>query len=158
MIMIHFLMLIANSEVTGPGGLFDIDATLILVGIQFIILTIVLNIILYNPLLTIIEERNKYILTNINNASEILIKVNELTSQYNYELEKVNEETQLDIAKSQKIYKEILEIELKISQNHIDILLNTITKDLLMKKDITLNNLNDIVQILCSDIEKQLAV
>jgi len=54
--MINLSILISSSEISGPGGLFDINATLPLVAIQFVLLTIVLNIILYNPLLTIIEE------------------------------------------------------------------------------------------------------
>ncbi len=58
--MINLSILISSSEISGPGGLFDINATLPLVAIQFVLLTIVLNIILYNPLLTIIEERKEY--------------------------------------------------------------------------------------------------
>jgi len=70
--MINLSMLISSSEVSGPGGLFDIDATLPLVAIQFILLTVVLNAILYSPLLTIINERKEYILTNLLKAAEIL--------------------------------------------------------------------------------------
>ena len=44
--MVNFSILISNSEVSGPGGLFDIDATLPLVAIQFLVLMIILNIIL----------------------------------------------------------------------------------------------------------------
>ena len=55
--MINFSILISLSEIEGPGGLFDINATLPLVAIQFILLMVLLNIILYSPLLTIIEER-----------------------------------------------------------------------------------------------------
>ena len=36
--MINFSILISSSEVSGPGGLFDIDATLPLVAIQFLLL------------------------------------------------------------------------------------------------------------------------
>jgi F-type H+-transporting ATPase subunit b len=49
--MINLSILISSSEVSGPGGLFDIDATLPLVAIQFILLTVILNVILYSPLL-----------------------------------------------------------------------------------------------------------
>ena len=76
--MINLSILISSSEVSGPGGLFDINATLPLVAIQFVLLTIILNIILYNPLLTIIEERKEYILTNLSKASEILAEANKI--------------------------------------------------------------------------------
>jgi len=156
--MINLSILISTSEVSGPGGLFDINATLPLVGIQFILLMVILNIILYSPLLTIIEERKEYILTNLGKASEILAEANKLTTQYEEELTNVRKEAQLEITNSQKIHKEILETELNISQKYIDNLLDTITKDLLTKKDIALNSLDEIVQSLFTDIETRLSI
>jgi F-type H+-transporting ATPase subunit b len=156
--MINLSILISSSEVSGPGGLFDINATLPLVAIQFVLLTIILNIILYNPLLTIIEERKEYILTNLSKASEILAEANKLTEQYEQELTSVRKEAQLEITNSQKIHKEILETELKTSQKSIDNLLDTITKDLLGKRDIALNSLDEIVKSLCVDIETRLSI
>jgi len=70
--MINLSILISSSEVSGPGWLFDINATLPLVAIQFILLMVILNIILYSPLLTIIEERKEYILSHLAEASEKL--------------------------------------------------------------------------------------
>jgi F-type H+-transporting ATPase subunit b len=156
--MINFSILISSSEVSGPGGLFDINATLPLVAIQFLLLMVVLNILLYNPLLTVIEERKEYILTNLSEASKILAEANTLTTQYEQELEDVRKQAQLEITKSQKIHKEILEVEVNISQKYIDNLLDTITKDLFAKKDIALNNLDEIVQSLSTDIETRLAI
>ena len=156
--MINLSILISSSEVSGPGGLFDIDATLPLVAIQFLLLMVILNIILYNPLITVIEERKEYILTNLSKASEILAEANKLTTQYEQELDSVRKEAQLEITNSQKIHKEILEVELNISQKYIDNLLDTITKDLLTKKDIALNSLDEIVTSLCSNIETRLAI
>jgi F-type H+-transporting ATPase subunit b len=156
--MINLSILISNSQVSGPGGLFDINATLPLVAIQFLLLVVVLNVILYNPLLTIIEERKEYILTNLGKASEILAEANKLTTQYEQELTSVRKEAQLEIINSQKIHKEILEIELNISKKYIDNLLDTIQQDLLEKKTIALNSLDDIVQSLCTDIETRLSI
>jgi F-type H+-transporting ATPase subunit b len=156
--MINLSLLISSSEVSGPGGLFDFNATLPLVAIQFLLLTVVLNIVLYNPLLTIIEERKEYILTNLGKASEILAEANKLTTQYEQELTNVRKEAQLEITNSQTIHKEILEIELNISQKYIDNLLDTIQKDLLAKKNVALNSLDEIVQSLCVDIEARLSI
>jgi len=128
--MINLSILISSSEVSGPGGLFDIDATLPLVAIQFLLLMVILNI----------AEANK------------------LTTKYEQELDSVRKEAQLEITNSQKIHKEILEVELNISQKYIDNLLDTITKDLLAKKDIALNSLDEIVKSLCSSIETRLAI
>jgi F-type H+-transporting ATPase subunit b len=156
--MINLSILISSSEVSGPGGLFDINATLPLVAIQFLLLVVLLNIILYSPLLTIIEERKEYILTNLGKASEILEEANKLTTQYEQELTTVRKEAQLEITNSQKIHKEILETELDISQKYIDNLLDKIQKDLLSKKNIALNSLDDIVQSLCANIETRLSI
>ena len=156
--MINLSILISSSEVSGPGGLFDFDATLPLVAIQFLLLMVILNIILYNPLLTIIDERNEYILTNLSKASETLAKANKLTTQYEQELESVRKKALLEITNSQKIHKEILEVELNISQKYIDNLLDTITKDLFVKKDTALNSLDEVVQVLCEDVETRLTI
>ena len=156
--MINLSILISSSEVSGPGGLFDFNLTLPLVAIQFVLLTVLLNVILYNPLLTVIEERKEYILTNLSKASELLAEANKLTEQYEQELNNVRKEAQSEITNSQKIHKEILEIELNISQKYIDNLLDTIQKDLLAKKNMALNSLDEIVQSLCVDIETRLSI
>jgi len=156
--MVNLSLLISSSEVSGPGGLFDINATLPLVAIQFVILMVILNVLLYSPLLTIIEERKEYILGKLAKASEILSQANELTAQYEQELDSVRKEAQLEITNSQQIHKEILDIELNISQKYIDNLLETITDDLLDKKDTALNSLETIVQSLCTEIENRLSI
>lgn len=156
--MINFSTLILSSEVEGPGGLFDIDATLPLVAIQFLLLMVILNIVLYNPLLTIIEERKEYILTNLGKASELLAEANNLTAQYEEELTSVRKEAQLEITNSQKIHQEILDLEINISQKYLDNLLDTITNDFENKKTLALNNLEASVQSLCNDINVKLSI
>jgi F-type H+-transporting ATPase subunit b len=156
--MVNFSTLILSSEVIGPGGLFDFDATLPLVAIQFLLLMVVLNVIFYTPLSTAITERNDFILQNLAKASEVLAKANELTAQYEQELASIRKEALLEITNSQKIHKEILEIELNISQKYIDNLLDTMTRDLENKKNISLNSLDNIVQSLCLEIESKLSI
>jgi F-type H+-transporting ATPase subunit b len=156
--MVNFSTLLLSSEISGPGGLFDFDATLPLVAIQFLLLMVILNIVFYNPLLVAITERNDFILNNLAKASEVLTKVNELTAQYEQELTSIRKEAQLEITNSQKIHKEILDIELNISQKYIDSLLDTITRDLVNKKNIALNSLDTIVQSLCLEIENKLSI
>jgi F-type H+-transporting ATPase subunit b len=146
--MVNLSILISSSEVSGPGGLFDINATLPLVVIQFLLLMVILNVILYSPLLSIIAERKEYILNKLAKASTILAK----------ELDSVRKDAQLEITNSQKIHKEILEIELNISQKYIDNLLDTITKDLFDKKNTALNSLDEIVQSLCLEVETRLSI
>lgn len=156
--MINFSTLTLSSEINGPGGLFDFDATLPLVAIQFIVLMIVLNVIFFNPLLVTLRERNEFILNNLAKASEILTKANVLTTQYEQELTRIRKEAQLEITNSQKIHQEILEIELNISQKYIDNLLRNIITDLNSKKNLALNSLDNIVKSLCLEIESKLSI
>jgi F-type H+-transporting ATPase subunit b len=156
--MVNFATLVLSSEIDGPGGLFDFDATLPLVAIQFIVLMVVLNIIFFNPLLITIRERNEFILNNLAKASEILTKANLLTTQYEQELASIRKEAQIEITNSQKIHQEILEIELNISQKYIDNLLRNIIIDLTSKKNIALNSLDNIVKSLCLEIENKLSI
>lgn len=156
--MINFSILISLSEVEGPGGLFDINATLPLVAIQFILLMVLLNVILYSPLLTIIEERKEYVLGNLAEASENLAYAKELTTQYEQQLETARKDAQLEITRSQKIHKEILDVELDIYQKDIDNLLEVISNDLTNEKELALNNLDTIVQSLCVEVETKLSI
>ena len=119
---------------------------------------VILNIVLYNPLLTIIEERKEYILTNLGKASELLAEANNLTAQYEEELTSVRKEAQLEITNSQKIHKEILELEINISQKYLDNILDNIANDFENRKTSTLNNLESSVQSLCDDINTKLSI
>lgn len=156
--MVNLSLLIGDLAVEGPGGLFDINATLPLVAIQFLLLMVILNVILYSPLLQVITERNEYVLNNLSKASETLAKANKLTTQYEEELSSVKKDAQLEIINSQKIHKEILEIELNISQKYIDNLLDTITTDLTNKKDTALSSLETVVESLCLKVETKLSI
>ena len=156
--MINLSILISSSEVSGPGGLFDFNLTLPLIAVQFLLLIVILNIVLYSPLLTVIEERKEYILTNLSKASQLLSEANKLTAQYEQELTNVRKEAQLEITNSQKIHKEILEIELNMSQKFIDSILDTFQKDLSTIKKIVLLRIDARVISLCADIQARLSI
>lgn len=156
--MINFLMLLFSSEVSGPGGLFDIDATLPLIALEFSLLMVILNIILYGPLLKVIEERKEYILTKLGKASELLTEANKLTAEYEKQLINLRSEAQLEITNSQKIHKEILDLEINISQSYLDELLNKATINFEEKRLVALNNLEESVQSLCDDINTRLSI
>ena len=67
------------SLTTGAGGvLFDFGATLPLVAIQFLILMFILNTILYNPLLTVINERNEYVVSNLTKSDKLIAEQKKL--------------------------------------------------------------------------------
>jgi len=152
--MIDQLFLILSSE--EKGGLFDFGITLPLVAIEFLALMFVLNIILYNPLIQAINDRNEYILDNLAKASDMLIEANNLTTEYEAALTKTRKEASLDVTQSQKIHNEILELELNVSQKYIDDLLDRIINEFSTKKDKILTVLEGEIDALSSQILNKL--
>ena len=125
----------------GPGGLFDIGATLPLVALQFLVLMFILNSILYNPLITLMNQRNEYILDNLSKASEMLITAEELTTQYETELASTKKEAQQEISQLKKVQKESFDNELSLSQKSIDTLVGKILENFAAKKETVLAGL-----------------
>ena len=111
-----------NSTV-GAGGLFDFGATLPLLAIQILILMFVLNIILYNPLLAVINERNEYIVSNLTKSAKLIAETNEIKNTYETEILEARKAAQLEITQCQKSYKELFDIELNKVQERYDAIL-----------------------------------
>jgi F-type H+-transporting ATPase subunit b len=117
--MMHLVIFLTLEEL-GRGGLFDFGATLPLLVIQFALLTLVLNIVLYNPILNIINERNEYLLSTLTQASDLLNEANLITEKYELDLQNKRKQVQTDLATSEKIYKEVWELELQMIQKECD--------------------------------------
>jgi F-type H+-transporting ATPase subunit b len=83
-LLIPLFQMLAVSE--GAGGLFDFNATLPLMALQFVLLTIVLTFVFYKPISVVLDERETLINTNLATASEKLLKADELCKQYDEQL------------------------------------------------------------------------
>jgi F-type H+-transporting ATPase subunit b len=99
--MTHWITLLAVEEVAKKGGLFDLDATLPLMAIQFLVLALVLNATLYKPLGKAIDDRNEYIRKNQLDAQERLSKTEKLAAQYEQDLASARRQGQAIIATAQ---------------------------------------------------------
>jgi len=140
----------------GPGGLFDIGATLPLVALQFLVLMFILNSILYNPLITLMNQRNEYILDNLSKASEMLITAEELTTQYETELASTKKEAQQEISQLKKVQKESFDNELSLSQKSIDTLVGKILENFAAKKETVLAGLGSEIDSLSTQMVTKL--
>jgi F-type H+-transporting ATPase subunit b len=98
--MTHWITLLAVEKVAKSGGLFDLDATLPLMAIQFLILALILNATLYQPLGNAIDQRNEYIRNNQLTAQERLAKAEKLAQQYEQELAGARRQAQAIIAEA----------------------------------------------------------
>lgn len=103
----HGTILFAVEEAAKEGGLFDLNATLPLMAVQFLILAAILNQVFYKPLGKAIDERSDYIRDNEIKAKERLAKAEHLARQYELELAETRKKAQAIIvaaqAESQKI-------------------------------------------------------
>jgi F-type H+-transporting ATPase subunit b len=99
--MTHWITLLAVEEVAKEGGLFDLDATLPLMAIQFLVLALVLNATLYKPLGKAIDGRNDYIRSNQLEAQERLSKTEKLAEEYEQSLAGARRQAQTIIADAQ---------------------------------------------------------
>ena len=98
--MTYWITLLAV-ETGKQGGLFDLDATLPLVAIQFLILVLILNATFYKPLGTAIDQRNDYVRKNQLDAQERLAKAEQMAKQYEQELAAARKRAQTIVAEAQ---------------------------------------------------------
>ena len=73
MINLPLLLTLQESDFEVEGGLFDFNATLPLMALQFLALTVVLNFVFYRPITNILDERDEYIRNSLTTASASLI-------------------------------------------------------------------------------------
>lgn len=87
--------------------MFDFDATLPLMAVQFLLLAAVLNAVFYKPLSKAIDERSEYIRTNEVEARERLAKAEQLAKQYEEQLAVARRQAQGVIVAAQEDAKKI---------------------------------------------------
>jgi F-type H+-transporting ATPase subunit b len=140
----------------GAGGLFDFNATLPLMALQFILLTVVLTFIFYKPVQKVLEERETNISGNLSKASEKLIKADELYTQYDERLKSARSEAQAIIAESEREAKELVNVEITQARKDASDLINQTNKELEAQKSLALQKLETQVDELSDLIKEKL--
>jgi F-type H+-transporting ATPase subunit b len=140
----------------GAGGLFDFNATLPLMALQFILLTVVLTFIFYKPVSKVIDEREAYINDNLTTASEKLIKADELYKEYDEQLKTARVNAQSIIAKSEKEAKDIVALEITQARQDATKLIDRTNKELDAQKSVALQQLEAQVDELSQLIKEKL--
>jgi F-type H+-transporting ATPase subunit b len=140
----------------GAGGLFDFNATLPLMAIQFILLTVVLTFLFYKPVSKVIDEREAYINGNLTTASEKLIKADELYKEYDEQLKTARVNAQTIIAKSEKEAKDVVAGEINQARLDATKLIEQTNKELEAQKSLALQQLETQVDELSQLIKEKL--
>ena len=140
----------------GAGGLFDFNATLPLMALQIILLSVVLTFVFYKPVSKVIDEREAYINGNLTTASEKLIKADELYSEYDEKLKSARVSAQATIAKSEKEAKDVVSMEINEARKDAAQLIEKTNRDLEAQKSAALEQLETQVDELSQLIKEKL--
>ena len=140
----------------GAGGLFDFNATLPLMAIQIVLLSVALTFILFKPVSKIIDERESYINGNLATASEKLIKADELYSEYDAQLKTARANAQAVIAQSEKEAKDAVALEIAQARQEASKLIERTNKELETQKSLALQQLETQVDELSQLIKEKL--
>lgn len=146
--------LLAMTE--GAGGLFDFNATLPLMAIQFVLLMVVLTFIFYKPVSKVLDDRELYISGNLTQASEKLIKADELYNQYDEQLKTAKVNAQGTIAQAEKEAKDSVALEIGQARTDAAKLIERTNKDLEAQKSTALAQLETQVDDLSQLIKEKL--
>jgi len=150
--MINQIYILLAEE--SAGGLFDFGATLPFIAVQFLLLMFILNLILYSPLIKLVNQRNEYILDNLGNATIYLEDAQYITKRYEEKLASVKVETQQEIEKTQKLQKENFALSLQVVQKYLNFLLDTFTTNLNQTLNDTYSELenDEVIDTLADDV------
>jgi F-type H+-transporting ATPase subunit b len=134
------LHMLAMTE--GAGGLFDFNATLPLMAIQFILLTVVLTFVFYKPVAKVLDDRETFISGNLTTASEKLIKADDLYKQYEEQLKSARVNAQSIVAESEKEAKDAVANEIGQARADAAALIEQTNKELEAQKSLAIEKLD----------------
>jgi len=119
--MTHWTILLAAKAVekTAEGGLFDINATLPLMAIQFLVLVALLNALFYKPLGKAIDERSDYVRSQLQQAREKKEKTENLAKKYEQELVEVRRKSQEIVGNAQAEAQKIVAAKVQEAQQEV---------------------------------------
>nr|ARW68293.1 ATP synthase CF0 subunit II [Chondria sp. (in: red algae)] len=144
------------SEAESKGGLFDFNATLPLMALQFLALTLMLNFLFYKPVSNVLDNREEYVRNSLTSASASLVKANELTQKYEFELAESRKRAQNIIKNAQQEAQLIVSEKIKEAQKDAEQLLLNAYQELSIQKQQALKSLEIQVDLLSDQIRNKL--
>lgn len=136
--------------------MFDFDATLPFMAIQFLIFTWLLNQIFYKPLTKVLDERDEYIRDNETEARKQLSKTKELAEQYEQQLADARRKSQEILQQAQEDAKKITAQKIAEAQQEVQAQKNQVAQELIEQKNTALATLEQQVDSLSGQILEKL--
>lgn len=122
-------MSITVDLIEGAGGLFDFNATLPLIAVQFVLLTVLLTFVFYKPVYNVLNTRETAIATNLGWVSETLSEVETNDNKFKNDLEICSATVKANIIKAKQEANSCVGAEVKrvrdLSIRRIDKATNT---------------------------------
>jgi len=146
--MMYWTFLLAEEG----GGLFDLDATLPLMALQFMVLVAVLNATFYKPLGKALDDRDTYIRTNQSEAKERLMKAEALAAQYEQEAANVRRQSLAIIAAAEADAQKIASQKIAEAQQEAQVQREQAQKELDLEKQEAMRSLEQQVESLSRQI------
>jgi F-type H+-transporting ATPase subunit b len=138
--------------------MFDFDATLPLMAVQFLLLVAVLNAVFYKPLTKAIEDRSDYIRANETDARERLAKAENLAQQYEGELATTRRQYQATIVNAQAEAQKLAAQQIAEAQQEAQVQREQVQQELDQQKQAAMQALEQQVEALSHQILDKLLV
>ncbi len=137
--------------------MFDFDATLPLMALQFVLLTFVMKALFFDPMAKIIGDREDFIRSSQTGTRDRIEKAKQLAQQYEQDLAKTRRESQSIIAAAQDEAKKISAEQIAAAQQQVQQELMKVQLELQAQKESAMGQLSgDATQLSRQILEKLL--
>jgi F-type H+-transporting ATPase subunit b len=135
---------------------FDFDATLPFMALQFLVLMVVLNAVFYKPLTKVLDERDAYIRNTQVSATERLAKAQKLAQDYEQKLGETRKQSQAVITAAQADAQKIASAKVAEAQKEAQVARETAGKEIEQQKQEAMRSLEQEVDSLSRQILEKL--
>ena len=136
--------------------MFDFDATLPLMALQFLLLAALLNAIFYKPRTKVLDDRANYVRTNNLDARDRLAKAESLTKEYEQQLASARRQSQVTIETAQNEAKKITAQKIAQAQQEAQVQREQAAKEIEQQKQAAMATLDAQVDALSNQILEKL--
>jgi F-type H+-transporting ATPase subunit b len=136
--------------------MFDFDATLPLMALQFLLLAVLLNAIFYKPMTKVLDDRANYVRTNNLEARDRLAKAESLTKEYEQQLASARRQSQVTIETAQNEAKKITAQKIAQAQQEAQVQREQAAKEIEQQKQAAMATLDAQVDALSNQILEKL--